>query len=138
MSLMNHSPRSRTADALLAAVTPAIIAFATILLLRFPPAQYSFYPRCPIHELFHLQCPGCGATRAIAALLRGHFTEAMSLNALITLLLPFAAAYGILCYCRLLQRKDLRWPQPRPAVIYAAFAMATVFTVIRNLPPHAF
>jgi hypothetical protein len=138
MSLRNHSPRSRTANTLLAAVPPAIIAFATILLLRFPPAQYSFYPRCPIHELFHLQCPGCGATRAIAALLRGHFTEAMRLNGLITLLLPFAAAYGTLCYCRLLQRQDFRWPQPRPAVIYAAFAVATVFTVIRNLPLHSF
>jgi Protein of unknown function (DUF2752) len=138
MSLMNHSPRSRTADTFLAAMPPAIIAFATILLLRFPPAQYSFYPRCPIHELFHLQCPGCGTTRAIAALLRGHFTEAMSLNALITLLLPFAAAYGTLCYCRLLERKTLRWPQPPPAVIYAALAVATVFTVIRNLPLLAF
>ena len=62
----------------------------------------------------------------------------MSLNALITLLLPFAAAYGILCYCRLLQRKDPRWPQPRPMIIYAALAMATVFTVIRNLPVHSF
>jgi uncharacterized BrkB/YihY/UPF0761 family membrane protein len=62
----------------------------------------------------------------------------MKLNALITLLLPFAAAYGILCYYRLLQRKPLRWSQPRPAVIYAAFTVAAVFTVIRNLPSHSF
>ena len=130
--------RSRTANILRAAAPPAIIAFAAILLLRFPPAQYSFYPRCPIHEMFHLQCPGCGATRALATLLRGHVIEAMNLNALITLLLPFAAAYGILCYSRLLQCKPLRWPQPRPAVIYAALTVATVFTVVRNLPPHTF
>src|SRR5258707_11656258 len=113
---MIYTARRRIAGILRAAVPPAVVALAAILLQRFPPAQYSFYPRCPIHELFHLQCPGCGATRAIAALLRGHFTEAMRFNALITLLLPFAAAYGILCYCRLLQRKDLRWPQPRPTV----------------------
>ena len=49
----------------------------------------------------HLQCPGCGATRALAALLHGHVIEAMNFNALITLLLPFAAAYGIVCYIRL-------------------------------------
>jgi Protein of unknown function (DUF2752) len=138
MSLRNHSPRSRTADILRAAAPPAIIALVAILLLRFPPAQYSFYPRCPIHEFFHLQCPGCGATRALAALLRGQLTEAINLNALMPLLLPFAAAYGIFCYSRLLQRKAFRWPQPRPAVIYAAFAVATVFTVIRNLPLHSF
>ncbi len=130
--------RRRTADILRAAAPPAIIAFAAILLLRFPPAQHSFYPRCPIHELLHLQCPGCGATRALAALLHGHFTEAMNLNALVTLLLPFAAAYGIFCYCRLLQRKAILWPQPRPTVIYAALAVAAIFTAIRNLPRHTF
>lgn len=130
--------RDRTKDVCRAAVPPAIVALATILLLRFPPIQFSFYSRCPIHELFHLQCPGCGATRAVAALLHGHFTEAMHFNALVTLLLPFAAAYGILCYCRLIQRKPLRWPQPPPAVTYAALGVATVFTVLRNLPLHSF
>jgi Protein of unknown function (DUF2752) len=135
---MIPSARSRIADTLRAVVPPAIVALATILLLRFPPAQYSFYPRCPIHELFHLQCPGCGATRAVAALLHGHFTEAMNLNALVTLFLPFATAYGILCYCRLLQRKPLRWSQPPPTVIYAALTVATIFTVIRNLPLQSF
>jgi hypothetical protein len=135
---MIHTGRRRIADILRAAVPPAILALAAILLLRFPPAQYSFYPRCPIHELLDLQCPGCGATRALAAILHRHFAEAMNLNALVTLLLPFAAAYGILCYCRLLQRKAFRWPQPRPAVIYAALTLATVFTVVRNLPLHTF
>jgi hypothetical protein len=130
--------RSRTADILRAAVPPVVIALAAIILLRFPPAQHSFYPRCPIHELRLLQCPGCGATRAIAALLHGHVTEAMNLNALITLLLPFAAAYGILCCSRLLQRKALRWPQLPPTVIYAALTAAAVFTVIRNLPFQSF
>ncbi len=135
---MIHTTRSRTADILLAAVPPAIVALAAILLLRFPPARYSFYPRCPIHELFHLQCPGCGATQALAAVLHGHVTEAMNLNALVTLLLPFAAAYGILCYSRLLQRKPLRWPAPPPAILYTALSVATIFTVIRNLPLHSF
>jgi hypothetical protein len=130
---MIHTARRRIAGILRVAVPPAVVALAAILLLRFPPAQYSFYPRCPIHELLHLQCPGCGATRAVAALLHGHFIEAMNLNALITLLLPFTAAYGIL-----LQRKSICWPQPPLAVIYTALTLATVFTVIRNLPPHSF
>jgi hypothetical protein len=133
---MIPASRGRTADILRAAVPPAIIALGAILLLRFPPTQYNFYPQCPIHELFHLQCPGCGATRAIAAILHGHFIEAMSLNALITLLLPCVSAYGILCYCRLLQRKPLRRPQPPPAVLYALFSVTAVFTIIRNLPLH--
>jgi hypothetical protein len=127
-------PPSRIAATARAAVAPAAIAVAAILLLRFPPARYGFYPRCPIHELLHLRCPGCGATRAVAALLRGRVTEAMNLNALVTLLLPFAAGESIYCYCRLLQRKTIRWPQLPPAVIYFVLTMGAVFTVIRNLP----
>jgi hypothetical protein len=130
--------RRRAADSLCRVVPPAIVALGAILLLRFPPERYNVYPGCPIHELLHLQCPGCGATRALAAMLHGHFAEAMSLNALVTLLLPFAAAYGILCYCRLLQRKALRWPQPPSAILYAGFTLAAVFTLIRNLPLHSF
>jgi Protein of unknown function (DUF2752) len=126
--------RSRAADSLRAAVPPVIVALAAMLLLRFPPERYSFYPGCPIHELLHLQCPGCGATRAVAALLRGHFIEAMNLNALVTLLLPFAAAYGILCYYRLLQHKAFCWPQPPRLATYVALTLIAVFTAMRNLP----
>jgi hypothetical protein len=126
--------RSRAADSLRAALPPVFSALAAMLLLRFPPERYSFYPECPIHELLHLQCPGCGATRAVAALLHGHFIEAMNLNALVTLLLPFAAAYGILCYYRLLQRKAFCWPQPPRVATYVALALVAVFMVMRNHP----
>jgi hypothetical protein len=92
----------------------------------------------PIQEYLHLQCPGCGATRALAALLRGHLAEAFRFNALVTGLLPFATAHGLYSYRRFLQGKPLRWPQPPPAAIYAAFAVTIVFTVTRNLPLHSF
>jgi hypothetical protein len=130
--------RNRIATISRAVAPPAVITLAAAVLLRFPPRQNSFYPRCPIFEYLHLQCPGCGVTRALAALLRGHLAEAIHFNALTTLLLPFAAAYGVLCYRRFLQHKALRWPQPPPTVIYAALALIAVFTVLRNLPRHAF
>ncbi len=135
---MNLAGRNRIAAILRGAAPPAVITLAAAILLRFPPAQNSFYPQCPIFEYLQLQCPGCGITRALTALLRGHLIEAIHFNALITLLLPFVAAYGVLCYRRFLRRKALRWPQPPPAVIYGALALTAVFTVLRNLPRHAF
>ena len=119
-------------------VPPAIVAFAIILLLRFPPGDYSFYPQCPILEYLHLECPGCGATRALAALLHGRLPEALHFNALVTLLLPVAAAYAILCYYRFLQREPLRWPQTPPTATYFACVVAILFTIMRNLPLHSF
>lgn len=103
------------------------IAFFAALLLYFPPDQYSFYPQCPIHHYLRILCPGCGATRALAALLRGHITEALQLNALTTLSLPFIAAWA------LFTRKPLRWPQIPAAAIYMAFAVTALFTIARNL-----
>jgi hypothetical protein len=128
------STHSRIANLVRAAAPLAVVTLAATVLLRYPPAQNSFYPQCPIHEYLHLQCPGCGATRALAALLGGHPVEAMHFNALATLLLPFAVTYGILCYHRFLQRRPIRWPQPTPIVTYASLIVAAVFTVIRNLP----
>src|SRR5271170_328868 len=135
---MIPAARSPMANILRAAAPLAVIACAATILLLFPPGQYSFYPRCPIHELLQLQCPGCGATRALAALLRGHLAEAMRLNALMTLLLPVATAYAIPCYCRFLQRKTICWQQLPPSAIYTALALAAVFTVMRNLPLRSF
>jgi hypothetical protein len=130
--------RSRIATTLRAAAPPAIITLAATILILFPPTRYSFYPQCPIHEYLHLQCPGCGATRALAALLHGRFTEAVHDNALITLLLPFVATYGIVLYHRFLERKTISYPQLPPVAIYAAFATITIFTVARNLAPLTF
>jgi hypothetical protein len=131
---MTWPARGRLADILRAAAPVAVIAAAAAVLLHFSPNQSSFYPRCPIYEIFHIQCPGCGATRALAALLRGHFSEAMHCNALVTLLLPIAAIYSTLCYRRLLRHEAMRWRQPPQAAIYFAFCVAAAFTILRNLP----
>jgi hypothetical protein len=130
--------RIRIASIARAAAPLVVIALATAVLLLFPPAQFGFYPECPIRQYLHLQCPGCGGTRALAALLHGHLVEALHLNALITLLLPFAAPYGIRCYSLFLQRNPLRWPQASPLAMHAAAALTAVFTVVRNLPLHSF
>jgi hypothetical protein len=121
-----------------AAAPLVVLSLATAVLLLFPPARFSFYPQCPIHEYLHLQCPGCGGTRALVALLHGHLAQAFHFNALFTLLLPFPVAGGILCYIRFLQRKPLRWPQASPLAMHAALAVTAAFTVVRNLPLHSF
>ena len=68
----------------------------------------------------------------------GQFAEALHLNALVTLLLPFAAASGILYYSRLLQRRPLRWPRPPHGIIYTVLTLTAIFTIIRNLPLSSF
>lgn len=125
--------RSRAANILRGAAPLAMVIAAAALLLRFPPAKYSFYPQCPIYRYLHIQCPGCGTTRALAALLHGHVGEALRLNALTTFLIPPAAIYAAFCYRRFLQRKPIHLPQPAPSALYITLAIAVVFTIVRNL-----
>ncbi|HXC95186.1 MAG TPA: DUF2752 domain-containing protein [Edaphobacter sp.] len=130
--------RNRTGWMLRISGPPAAIAFAVSILLLFPPAKYGFYPQCPFREIFHLLCPGCGATRALAALLHGQLSEALRLNMLTVLLMPFAGVYGAVCYYRIVVRQPLSWPQLPPAGVYTTLAVVTIFVVIRNLPHSLF
>lgn len=98
----------------------------------FSPAEYSFYPRCPIYFTTHWLCPGCGSTRALHALLHLDLRTALHYNALFTLLAPFLCLWlGFICY------RTMRYDQfPNLAIprSVAACLIATVilFTFVRN------
>jgi len=107
----------------------AATAFVCGLILRFP----ALAPACPIHEHFGILCPGCGATRALAALLHGHLGDALHLNALFIVLLPIALAGILVTYCRAMRIEPFRWPQPPTSALYATLALTAAFTLARNL-----
>ncbi len=114
------------------------LAMSALLLLAvlfvYPPTSARFYPTCPIREFLGIDCPGCGATRALAALLHGHLAEALRLNALFVLLLPVALAPAATTYRQAIRPGAFRWPSlPAPA-IYATLAAAAIFTIARNIP----
>jgi Protein of unknown function (DUF2752) len=118
---------------LLAGALLASVLLACAALLIYPPAQSSFYPACPIQQYLGIDCPGCGATRTLAALLHGHLREALRLNALFVLLLPFALTGAAESLRRALRPGRFRWPRPPAPAIYATLAAAVIFTVARNL-----
>ncbi len=103
-------------------------------LFCFPPERYSFWPQCPFHQLTGLRCPGCGATRALAALLHGHLRGALHFNALVILLLPVAGFYGLTVCLRALRGHPHPWPRIAPQQVGALLAVAAAFAVLRNLP----
>lgn len=106
------------------------IAVGAAVLYRSPPTASSIYPQCPIWLLLGVQCPGCGATRALSALLHGHLREALRLNALTTLAIPLSILYA---GGRRLFRIPAPGAQNSRALLYAGFAVLLAFTVARNL-----
>lgn len=118
---------------LLANTLLAATLLGCVILLVYPPTQTAFYPACPIREFLGIDCPGCGATRALAALLHGRIVEALHFNALFVLLLPAALAGAIETYRRAIRPGIFRWPSPPTPAIYATLAATAVFTVARNV-----
>jgi hypothetical protein len=99
---------------------------------RFPPTEYSFYPRCPIYLATHWLCPGCGSTRALHALLHLDIQGALHYNALFTVLFPFVCLWlGFICYRTLRYDQFPRLAFPR-SVAVGLTVTVVLFTVARN------
>jgi hypothetical protein len=81
--------RSWTARIVLVLLAAVAIPVGFTVLHNFPPSEYSFYPRCFFHWLTGLHCPGCGATRCMAALAHGDVAQAFAYNPLFMLALPW-------------------------------------------------
>ena len=102
------------------------------LIYRFSPAEHTFYPRCLFHALTGLQCPGCGATRALYQLLHLHFRDALHYNALFTVLAPFALLWFAFWYYSVMRfdhSPDIRMPR---TAVAGCYLVALVFAVVRN------
>lgn len=116
-----------------AVILGVAFAGACTMIFFFSPNKYGFYPVCMFHELTGLNCPGCGGTRAVYALLHGHFEAALRDNGLFVLLLPVAALRGVW----LKGKKVLGQPSGRyftPRILWGLLVVTVAFGVLRNLP----
>nr|WP_249419982.1 DUF2752 domain-containing protein [Rhabdothermincola salaria] len=111
------------------------LAGCAYVALYDPNSSSSLYPACPFLAVTGLDCPGCGITRALHALVTGNPLQALDHNALFVLALPFLLFWAV--------RSLLFGTQPRnraptwrwtPTMTWAAVTLVGGFWVIRNLP----
>ena len=127
----SHGARLGVRQAGFAALAAACAAL--VLLYRYEPGGL-FYPGCWVHALTGLHCPGCGATRALHALLHGEFGQAADVNALFVLLAPAVLVWSLFVLYRALRYNRIS-PPAIPGLVLTGTVVATVtFAVLRNLP----
>jgi hypothetical protein len=119
--------------ALLSIAAAAAAAVGVWVLYTFPPAAYSFYPRCPFRLVTGMLCPGCGTTRALHHLLHGRVEEAFRLNPMLFVLMAvFLFALPSIVRGR---RPDFLM---KPWFAWAAFFVLTGYWIVRNTPIYPF
>jgi hypothetical protein len=97
------------------------------------PNQSSWYPQCPFKAMTGWDCPGCGITRSLRAVVTGHPLRALDHNVLVVL----AVVVGVVWY----GANQVRVRQGRPPLTLrhkrwwtgALVVVVAVFWVTRNI-----
>jgi hypothetical protein len=113
-------------------VAVALVAAVAVIYyyLRFDPAR-SLSFRCPIKSLTGYDCPGCGAQRALHAVLNGDLHSAWSFNPFIFFAAPLAAVYIVVeSYPERFAR--LHRLLVRPIVVVFVLVAIIAWTILRN------
>jgi hypothetical protein len=116
------------------AIVGAFVALAGgWVLYTFPPAASTFYPRCVFHSVTGLDCPGCGSTRAVHALLHGEIGTAFRLN-------PFLFLVGLMLLCMVPSLMRGEYPRflAKPWFGWLSVVVTIGWWIVRNTPyyPH--
>lgn len=92
----------------------AVLVITPIVLLILPADYFNDGPTlCPSMRFFHVECPGCGMTRAIMHLIHFDFDSAAYFNAGSFLAAPVFGVYWLI-WIRQAVRK-IRQSNPFPA-----------------------
>lgn len=98
-----------------------------------PAVRAEVLPGCPFRTVTGLDCPGCGATRALYALIQGDVVTALDHNVLVVAILPVLLWAWAGWLAATVGRRAR--PPTLPARVSASLAaVVTVFWVVRNLP----
>ncbi|WP_066169178.1 DUF2752 domain-containing protein [Gordonia hydrophobica] len=119
----------------------AAVGFAgvcTVVWLGDPTTPGGFLPPCPTKLLLHIDCPGCGSTRALYSLLHGDVPAALHYNAVGVVALMLLG-YAFVAYTIGLWRgrRVHSWQQWRYAPM-VALVVTVVWFIIRNIPIEPF
>ncbi|MET9831477.1 DUF2752 domain-containing protein [Streptomyces sp. NPDC006385] len=112
----------------LAAVAGAFAYVGTV-----DPNEPGHYPACPLLQYTGVYCPGCGGLRSAHAVVHGDVLAALQDNALAVAGYAVFAVLWTVWVVRAARGRPFRL-ELGPVQLWAAGALALVFTVVRNLP----
>ncbi len=116
------------------------ILFLGIVSLYFfwNPAGNDFFPKCPLHSLTGIYCPGCGSQRAMHQIIHGNIIEGLKHNYLIALLGMVLLYQFILYVMNRLFDKTYYNILHHPLTIKLILVLILLFWILRNISVYPF
>jgi hypothetical protein len=130
--------RRRWVRTALAGLAVLGLAAGGYVLAVVPPTADTWYPKCTLHSVTGLHCPGCGTTRAYHALLNGRVAQACAYNAIAVALLPALGWWLFQLAFRPLHTRTTRASRWTGFLAWFIFVSVFAFGIIRNLPWYPF
>ena len=116
-----------------------VTVFILVLLYSYDPADSGIFPPCPVNYLTGLYCPGCGSLRALHRILHGNFIEALDLNPLMVIMLPFVALLFFSQQVLMFTGRKTFFPVHfKKWFYYVLLSAIFIFTIARNIPVYPF
>jgi hypothetical protein len=129
---------SSTLERGLALVCLSVMSALAFVVGYFNPTTAGFFPVCPLYSMTGLACPGCGMTRGTHALLHGDVVGALDYNLLLPAILFFFGYLFVSLFLTAARGRGLSFELFKPKIVWGFFAVALVFSVVRNLPFYPF
>ncbi len=120
-------------------IIAVVVIIALVCLYKtFSPSEVGIFPRCPTKLVFGIECPGCGSQRAIHHLLNFEIAEAIQMNILVVLSIPYLIIWS--CFAIYFRSTDnptdrvLKWRKRlfSTTALYILLAIIVIFTIVRN------
>ena len=118
---------------ILVCISPFILFAILYFTARFVIENCTL-PPCFTYYAFSIQCPGCGITRSIIALVNGDILLSIRQNVYVLLIIVIGLMFYIEFALKIFGKK-FRFPIHKDKCLYALLIFTILYTVLRNIFP---
>lgn len=88
---------------------------------------------CGLVTIFHIYCPGCGGTRALFAMLHGHFMESLYYNPAVVLGALLVIYYEVAVIVTLVKNNGKIYYYRKATLVYIYLVIVFGYAIIRDV-----
>lgn len=111
----------------------SFLIIAVIIIFRYNPEEYSWFPKCLFYQLTGLQCPACGSQRAVHAALHGNFVQALKYNPFMIVSIPYAVGIVFATTIETPFFTKMRTILLRETSVYVYVVLFVFWWILRNI-----